>query len=166
MNNNFELLIKNNFSIIKTLFCITESSVKIVDENTRIFRKDFRMERLFQYIPVLKGPFEDVFPSLKVIPLIIKEKFEAGKLQFIYKLKFMEETIKNFKVIIKLICNPNNNQIYAYVDLKKKNNSNNFIIDEIAPPIIINYYKIAFLENELKPLISKLSHHFFALNII
>ena len=55
MNNNFELLIKNNFSIIKTLFCITESSVKIVDENTNTkYHSDNYHYYLHFQLPFLK----------------------------------------------------------------------------------------------------------------
>ena len=173
--SDFELLIKNNYSIIKTLFRLNDGAVTIVDNKTRVFTKVFQTEKLFHYIPILKGFLEELYKDFKTIPLIIKETFDKDKLQFIYKIKFLHKDLNNFKGIIKLSVDYNeiNNdinydtkKINAHLNLKKKKNTNNLIIDEIAPSIIINYYKMTFLENELKPLISNLSHRSFALNII
>jgi len=175
--DNFELLIKNNFSILKTLFHVNENSLHIIDNNTRIIKRNFQISRLFDCIPFLKTILEDIFKNYMIIDLSITEKFNKLNNEFIYKLKLYKDDLKNIRGYLKLsLDNFNKNKINVSMYYKKKSNNNNNIInidfnninnitEEIIFQSISNYYKSTFLENDLKPLIKNISHHFFELNI-
>jgi hypothetical protein len=169
MNNykNFELFIKNNFEIISTIFHIKENEIKTIDNKTRLIKRDLEIIRLFDNIPILKTMLEDFLKDYVIIELYITEKFNDTNNEFIYKIKFNKENLKNIRAFIKLSQDKNN--INVSLSFKKKN-KNNFDFDNITEEIVFqaisNYYKATFLENDLKPLIKKLSHHSFALNII
>jgi len=172
-NNNFELFIKQNFLIISTLFHINENAVQIIDDKTRIIKRNFKINRLFEHIPILKTILEDFFKDYMIIGITIKEEFIDNNNQYIYKINCNKDDLKHFNGYLKLTQDNNNkNKINASISFDKTNNNIfdfeniNILTEELIFQSISNFYKSTFLENDLKPLIKKLSHHFFELNII
>ena len=159
MNNNFELFIKNNFSIIKTMFHINEDNVEVIDSFNREMTKYYNLNKLYNYIPIIQPIIEEILKDLKEIKIIINENYNNLNKTFTYHIRF---DIDNFK------------DIYAFVFLSQdKNDKNKINISvntnkdhELACILMTNHYKNNHLENQLKPLIDRLSHHSLALNII
>jgi len=163
--NNFELFIKNNFEILATIFHINENQIKTMDDNTRIIKRNIEIMNITKHIPILKNILEELFKDFLIIDIYIKEFFYNN--EFIYKIKFNIENLKDIRAYLKLTNFKNN--INVSLSFNKKN-KNNFDLDNITEEIVFqaisNYYKATFLENDLKPLIRKLSHHSFELNIV
>lgn len=159
MNNNIESLIKNNFSILTALFHITENSVKVINDKKRIFTKDIYTNRILESIPNLNFLFKE--NDLKIISLKIKEIYNENKQEFSYKIKINHNNYKNIDLFIKLTQDKNNINASIHFD-----NFYNNITYDIIFAIMSNYYKVVYLEQTLKPLISDISHHSFVLNII
>jgi len=158
---SFEFLIKNNFEIIKTLFNINETNIIVFDDKKRIIRKDIYTSRIYETIPNIKWFLDEIFKDILLIKTEIKEVFNKDKNEFIYKIKFCNERINNYKVFIKLILK-NKNKINGSIYYINKNKNIN-LIDDIIINIIINYYKSEFLENNLKKILSNYS---YKLNIL
>lgn len=163
MMNSFENLIKNNFEIIKTLFHINENNINSIDDRKRLIRKDVYISRIFDSIPILKGLLEELLKDYLLIETKIKEVFNDKTDEFIYKVKFNNPKISNYRVYLKL--NRNNDIINVSINIINKNTENfNFNpTDELIFQLIINYYKDNFLEKDLKKVLSKYSYQ---LNIL
>lgn len=151
MNDNFELFIKNNFSIIETLFNINENNIKIIDNDNRLITKTYNLNKLYKYLPIL----ELFIPDLNNIKskINIHEIYNKYNNTFTYKINF--DIIETDAYIF---LSQNKNKINISIETNKK--------DDFIYNLIIEFYKINHLENQLKPLISNLSHHSLALNII
>ena len=183
MNNDFKSFIKNNPSIITTLFHVNESNIKVVNDNMRIINKCYKTNKLFTFIPILKDMLQDILKDVNGVDLKIIEKYDEKKVEFNYEIKLCEnklfDNITNlykFSYFILMSQDKiNKNKINASIAINKNN-----VEDDINPlnKIIImlminyfeneqvNYYKQVVFENQLKPLIQNLSHHSFELNIV
>jgi hypothetical protein len=177
---NFKDFIRTNNSIIKTLFHIDDNSINIIDDNTRIITKNYRTAKIFLFMPLLKDILEEILKDVSTIKLIITETYDKSKKTFNYEIKLAEnklfENITNlYKFRYYLYLTENNKKINA--SLKAEcNDADNDInpLNKIIIMIMLNYfenehpsyYKKVVLKDELKPLIEKLSHHSFELNII
>lgn len=157
--NNFELFIKNNFSITKTMFHVNETDIEVIDSYTRVITKNYNLNRLYNYIPIVQPIIEEILKDLTDFKIIINENYNNSNKTFTYHITF---DIDNFK------------DIYAFVFLSQDRNDKNKINisvntnkdHELACILMTNHYKNNHLENQLKPLIANLSHHSLALNII
>jgi len=149
MNDNFKAFIKNNFSIIKTLFYINENDIKIIDNNNRLITKNYNLNHLYKYLPIV----EAFIPNLKHINIIINEIYNNTNNSFIYKINFDIIDVEAY-----IFLSQNKNKIDISIETNNKN--------DIIHNLIIEFYKNHHLENQLKPLISNLSHRSLALNII
>ena len=161
---SFEYLIKDNFEILRTLFHINESNLIVLNDKKRVIRKDIYISRIYETLPMIKGLLDEIFKDLLLIKTEIKEVFNENKNEFIYTIKFNNSRINNYKVYMKLTLKTKN-KINGSIYFINKNKDIN-IIDNIIINIILNYYKLEFLEKDLKKLIDNLSHHSFELNII
>ncbi len=187
MNNNkdtknFKSFIRNNISIVKTLFHVDDENITVIDDNTRSITKHYKTSKLFMFIPILKEMLNEILKDISFIQLDIKETFNKKNNEFIYEISLAENTLfenitnlYKFRYYITLNNNKNTNDITSSIYLHKNN-----VEDDINPinKIIImimlnylenehpNYYKKVVLEEQLKPLISSISHHSFVLNII
>ncbi len=181
MTNNFKDFIRNNNSIVKTLFHIDDSNINVIDNNTRIMTKHYKISKMFMFIPVLKDMLTEILKDISFIQLDIKETFDKNKNEFTYEITLAEnplfQSITNlykFKYYISL--NNNNKNIINSSIYYNKNNIEDEInpVNKIIIMIMLNYlenehpsyYKKVVLEDQLKPLISNISHHSFVLNII
>jgi len=166
---NFEFFIKNNFSILKTLFHINEDNLYVIDDNTRIIKKKIYISNIFNSIPILKGLLEEILKDLLLIETKITEKYNNINNEFLYKIKFYNSKISHIRVYLKLnVDNINTNIINISINITRKNNTFNTdtITEDIISNIIVNYYKSNFIENDLKTLFKTINHHSFELNII
>lgn len=161
--SSFELLIKNNFEILKTLFHINESNLTILDDKKRIIVKDIYMSRLYESLPMIKELLDEIFKDLLIIKTEIKEVFNKDNNEFIYTVKFNNSKINNYKVFMKLTLK-DKNKINVSINYINKNEDSN-IIDNIIINVILNYYKSEFLEKDLKNLINNLNQDSFDLLI-
>lgn len=161
--SSFELLIKNNFEILKTLFHINESNLTILDDKKRIIVKDIYMSRLYESLPMIKELLDEIFKDLLIIKTEIKEVFNKDNNEFIYTVKFNNSKINNYKVFMKLTLK-DKNKINVSINYINKNEDSN-IIDNIIINVILNYYKSEFLEKDLKKLVNNINHHSFDLLI-
>lgn len=161
---SFEYLIKDNFEILKTLFHINESNLIVLNDKKRIIRKDIYISRIYETLPMIKGLLDEILKDLLLIKTEIKEIFNENKNEFIYKIKFNNSRINNYKVFMKLTLKTEN-KINGSIYFINKNKDIN-IIDNIIINIILNYYKTEFLEKDLKKLIHNLSDHSFELLIL
>ena len=166
---NFEFFIKNNFSILKTLFHINEDNLYVIDDNTRIIKKKIYISNIFNSIPILKGLLEEILKDLLLIETKITETFNKNNNEYLYKIKFYNSKISHIRVYLKLnVDNINTNIINISINITRKNNTFNTdtITEDIISNIIVNYYKSNFIENDLKTLFKTINHHSFELNII
>jgi len=183
MDNDFKVFVRNNPSIISTLFHVSENNIEVINDNTRIIHKCYKTNKLFMFVPMLKDILNDILKDVNGIDLNIIENYDENNKEFNYEVKLCEnklfENITNlykFSYIIFISQDKNNkNKINAGVKINK-----NDVEDDINPlnKIIImlminyfeneqvNYYKEVVFQNQLKPLIKNLSHHSFELNII
>jgi len=161
MDNNFNFFIKNNFSIIETMFHIKEKDVKIIDNYNRTIIKNYNIDRLFIYIPIIKTCVEELLKDLKDFNIIINETYNDSNKTFTYRIFFDIEidNLKDVEAFIFLSQDKNDNRkINVSVSTNKDS--------ELVSIFIMNHYKNNHLENELKPLIANLSRHSLELNII
>jgi hypothetical protein len=147
--NNFKSFIKNNFAIIKTLFYINEKDVEIIDDDNRLITKKYNLNHLYKYLPFV----EAFVPNLTTINIIISENYNDNNNIFTYKIYFEIIDVEAY-----IFLSQNKNKININIDTNNKT--------DIIHNLIIEFYKNNHLENQLKPLISNLSHHSLALNII
>jgi len=163
---SFEYFIKNNFNILNILFHINENNITIVNNNTRIIKKDIYISNIFNSLPILKTLLEDILKEFILIETKIKESYNENNNEFIYKIKFYNPKISHIKAFIKL--KEINNIINISIDINNNNNCiiSNKITEDIIGNIIINYYKANFIEKDLKTFLENTNHHSFELNII
>jgi len=147
--NNFKSFIKNNFAIIKTLFYINEKDVEIIDDDNRLITKNYNLNHLYKYLPFV----EAFVPNLTTINIIISENYNDNNNIFTYKIYFEIIDVEAY-----IFLSQNKNKININIDTNNKT--------DIIHNLIIEFYKNNHLKNQLKPLISNLSHHSLALNII
>jgi len=160
---SFEFLIKDNFEILKTLFHINENNLVVLDDKKRIIVKDIYMSRTYESLPMIKELLDEIFKDLLIIKTEIKEVFNKDNNEFIYKIKFNNSKINNYKVFMKLTLK-DKNKINVSINYINKNEDSN-IIDNIIINVILNYYKSEFLEKDLKKLVNNLNHDSFELLI-
>jgi len=144
---NFEQFIKNN-SIINTMFNINENDIQIIDINNRIINKTYKLKRLYKYLPIIE-PFLADITNIKIY---IAEKYNNFNNTFIYKINFDIIDLEAF-----IFLTQDKNKININIDTNKKHD---FIYN-----LAVEFYK-NYLKDHLKPLISNLSRHSLALNII
>jgi|694.fasta_scaffold00862_6 hypothetical protein len=163
---SFEYFIKNNFDILNILFHINENNLTIINNNTRIIKKDIYISNIFNSLPILKTLLEDILNEFILIETKIKESYNQNNNEFIYKIKFYNPKISHIKAFIKL--KEINNKINISIDIINNNNCiiSNKLTEDIIGNIIINYYKANFIEKDLKTFLENTNHHSFELNII
>lgn len=163
---SFEYFIKNNFNILNILFHVNENNLTIINDNTRIIKKDIYVSNIFDSLPILQSLLDDILKEFILIETKIKESFNQNNNEFIYKIKFYNPKISHIKAFIKL--KEINNKINISLDITNSNNNliSNKITEDIIGNIIINYYKANFIEKDLKNFLQNTNHHSFELNII
>ena len=139
---SFEYLIKDNFEILKTLFHINESNLIVLNDKKRIIRKDIYISRIYETLPMIKGLLDEILKDLLLIKTEIKEIFNENKNEFIYKIKFNNSRINNYKVFMKLTLKTEN-KINGSIYFINKNKDIN-IIDNIIINIIIMSINLLF----------------------
>jgi len=155
---SFEFLIKNNIEFIKTLFHIYENNVFIIDNNNKVIKKEIYISNIFDSIPIVKDILQDIFKEFIIIESIINEFYDTQNNQFIYKIKFNNKNINNYRVFIILAQDSiYKNKINFSIKLHNKDKNPNISNDMIIH-IIINWYKANFIEKDLKTLFNKYSY--------
>lgn len=181
MSSNFKEFIRNNNSIVKTLFHVDDANINIIDDNTRVITKLYRTSKMFMFIPVLKDMLNEILKDISFIQLDIKETFDKKKNEFTYEISLAENplfqgitNLYKFRYYI-ILNNKNKNNINSSIHLDKNNVDDDINpVNKIIIMIMLNYlenehpcyYKKVVLEEQVKPLISSISHHSFELNII
>jgi hypothetical protein len=180
---NFKDFIRNNSSIIQTLFHVDNDCIRIIDNYSRIITKNYKTSKIFMFMPILKDMLEELLKDIHTIQLIITENYDKKNNQFNYEIKLAEnklfENITNlyqFRYYIHLNQDKTDKtKINASLSLNKNNLENDLNpINNIIIMIMLNYfenehpsyYKQVVLKEQLEPLISDISLHSFALNII
>ncbi len=177
---NFKDFIKNNNIIIKTLFHVDDDCIKTIDKKTRIITKNYKTSKMFIFMPLLKDILEELLKDINTIQLTITESYNKTANTFNYEIKLAEnklfENITNlYKFRYYIHLNENNGKINASLSVNKNNADNDINpLNKIIIMIMLNYfenehptyYKEVVLKDQLKPLITDISHHFFELNII
>jgi len=173
-------LFYNNSIIVKTLFHINDSCIKVIDDKTRLITKNYKTSKLFLFMPLLKELLEELIKDINTIKLLITETFDSKLNGFTYEIKLAENklfenitNLYNFKYYIHLNLDKiNNKKINSHLSMDKNNIYDDFNpVNNIIIMIILNYfenehpnyYKKVVLEDQLKPL---LNLHSFELNII
>ena len=179
---NFKNFIRNNNSIVKTLFHVDDNNIKVMDDNTRLITKYYKTSKMFIFIPVLKDMLTEILKDISFIQLDIKETFDKNKNQFTYQISLAENplfdsitNIYKFKYFITLNIDSNNkNKINSSIYYDKNNVEDDINpVNKIIIMIMLNYfenehpsyYKKIVLEEQVKPLIANISPHSFVLNI-
>lgn len=180
MTEELYSIIKSNPIVIETLFHLNKYEINIINEKKRIIIKSSSLNDIYEYLPILKDLFNDLFKYNNDISYLITEIFENNCI--IYEIKLNNHPIfENFNYIY-------NFSFYINLSLDKSNKNkiniqlktNKINIDDINPlnqtiiHIITNYLendhikyiKKDILEKELKPLLSNINPHSFELNII
>ena len=175
-------VIITNPIFIETLFHLNKYQVNNINDTKRTFIKPCSINNIYEYIPILKELFKELFKEDNEISYFITETFENNSI--IYEIKLNNHPLfDNYDYIYKFRFYIH---LYNDIDISNKNkinirlNTNKIIIDDFNPinqTIIniitdylendhINYIKNDILEKELKPLLSSINHHSFELNII
>jgi len=179
----FKDFIKNNNSIIKTLFHVDDNNIRIINDNKREIIKNYRTAKIFMFMPLLKDLLFEILKDISVIQLIITETFDNNNNLFNYEIKLAKnklfENITNlyrFRYYINLYQDKiDKSKINSDLSIQKNDvDDDNNPINKIIIMIMLNYfenehsnyYKKVVLEDQLKPLIDDISHHSFVLNII
>ena len=113
---NFKDFIRNNNSIVKTLFHVNDDSIVVINDNTRIITKNYRTAKIFMFMPLLKEILEELLKDVSTIQMIITETFDKSKKTFNYEIKLAEnklfENITNlYKFRYYIHLNENNGKI-------------------------------------------------------
>jgi hypothetical protein len=181
--SSFKEFIRNNPSILKTLFHVDDDGIKVIDNNSREIIKNYRTAKLFRFLPILKDILQEILKDISTIKLIIIETFDVSNNSFNYEIKVAEnklfENITNiykFRYYIHLTLDKKNkNKINSSLSMNKNDVDDDYNpINKVIIMIMLNYfenehpnyYKKVILEEKLKPLITAISHHSFELNII
>ena len=98
---NFKDFIKNNNSIIKTLFHVNDDNIKVIDSNKREITKNYRTAKMFMFMPLLKDVLYELLKDIHTIQLIITETFDKKSNQFNYEIRLAEN--KLFESITSLL---------------------------------------------------------------
>ena len=177
---NFKDFIRNNNSIVKTLFHVNDDSIVVINDNTRIITKNYRTAKIFMFMPLLKEILEELLKDVSTIQMIITETFDKSKKTFNYEIKLAEnklfENITNlYKFSYYVHLTENNKKINASLSSEKNNADDDMNpLNKIIIMIMLNYfenehpsyYKKVVLKEQLEPLITEISHRSFELNII
>ena len=161
MNNNFEFFIKNNFAITKTMFHVDEDNMKVIDNCNRIIVKKYNLNRLYDYIPIVKPFIDELLKDLTDFNIIINENYNKNNKTFTYHITF-DINIDNIKDINAFVFLSQDKTDKNKINISLSTNKDH----EFACIMMTNHYKNNHLENELKPLIANLSRHSLVLNII
>lgn len=179
----FKDFIRNNNSIIRTLFHVDDNSIKVIDNNTREIIKNYRTAKIFMFMPLLKDILNEILKDIPTIQLKIIESYDKKNNQFNYHIKLCEnklfENITNiyrFDYYIHLNEDKNDkSKINVTLSMNKNNiEDENNPLNKIIIMIMLNYfenehpsyYKKVVLQEQLKPLIDEISRHSLVLNII
>ena len=87
---SFEYFIKNNFNILNILFHINENNITIVNNNTRIIKKDIYISNIFNSLPILKTLLEDILKEFILIETKIKESYNTIIFVYFHTYSFRE----------------------------------------------------------------------------
>jgi len=179
---SFKDFIRNNNSIIRTLFHVDDSNIKIINDNYREIIKNYRTAKIFMFMPLLKDLLNEILKDVPIVQLKIIENYDKKNDQFNYTITIMENklfeniiSLYEFQYLLHLYFDKNNKKINVSLSMNK-----NKIEDDCNPlnkiiiMIMLNYfenehptyYKQVVLEKQLKPLITDISHHSLELNII
>ena len=90
---NFKDFIKNNNSIIKTLFHVNDDNIKVIDSNKREITKNYRTAKMFMFMPLLKDVLYELLKDIHTIQLIITETFDKKSNQFNYEIRLAENKL-------------------------------------------------------------------------
>jgi hypothetical protein len=181
MTKELYSLILSNSIIIETLFHLNNNyQINIINQTKRTIVKSCPLYHIYDYIPILKDLFNDIYNENNNLSYLITETFENNSI--IYEIKINNHPlfdnynyIYKFRFYIYLSIDDNNkNKINIHLKTNKINiddpNPINHTIINIITNYIendhINYIKKDILEKELKPLLSSINPHFFELNII
>jgi hypothetical protein len=179
----FKDFIRNNNSIVRTLFHVDDNSIKVIDNNTREIIKNYRTAKIFMFMPLLKDILNEILKDIPTIQLKIIESYDKKNNQFDYQIKLCEnklfENITNiyrFDYYIHLNEDKNDkSKINVTLSMNKNNiEDENNPLNKIIIMIMLNYfenehpsyYKKVVLQEQLKPLIDEISRHSLVLNII
>ena len=180
---NFKDFIRNNKSIIRTLFHVDDDCIKVIDDNKREIVKNYRTAKMFLFMPLLKDLLFELLKDVPTIQLIINETFDKKLNQFNYEIRLAEnklfESITNlyrFRYYIHLSQDKTDkSKINSYLSMDKNDVEDDMNpINKIIIMIMLNYfenehmgyYKRVVLDDKLKPLITDISHRSFELNTI
>ena len=180
---SFKDFIKNNNSIIKTLFHVDDSNIIVINDDSREIIKNYRTTKIFMFMPLLKDLLNEILKDVPVVQLKIIETYDKKNKQFNYLISIMENklfenitSLYEFQYLIHLNLDKND---YKKINVSLSMNKNK--IDDDCNPlnkiiimIMLNYfenehpsyYKRVVLEEQLKPLIAEISHRSLVLNII
>jgi len=179
----FKAFIRNNNSIIQTLFHVDNNNIKIIDDNTREIIKNYRTAKIFIFMPLLKDILNEILKDVPIVQLKIIETYDNKNNQFNYLIKLCEnklfENITNiyrFNYFIHLYQDKiDKSKINVTLSMNKNNiEDDNNPLNKIIIMIMLNYfenehpsyYKKVVLQDQLKPLIDNISLHSLVLNII
>ena len=76
--SSFKEFIRNNPSILKTLFHVDDDGIKVIDNNSREIIKNYRTAKLFRFLPILKDILEEILKDISTIKLIIIDLEAVG----------------------------------------------------------------------------------------
>jgi len=180
MTEELYSIIKSNPIIIETLFHLKKYEINIINEKKRTIIKSCPLNHIYEFLPILKELFNELFKYDNDISYLITEIFENNSI--IYEIKLNNHPIfenynyiYNFRFYINLFNDKSNkNKINIQlstnnIDIFDPNPLNQtiiYIITKYLENDHIDYIKNNILEKELKPLLSNINHHSFELNII
>ena len=78
---SFKDFIKNNNSIIKTLFHVDDSNIKVIDDDSREIIKNYRTAKIFMFMPLLKDLLNEILKDVPVVQLKIIETLSQRALR-------------------------------------------------------------------------------------
>jgi len=173
---NLKSLIYNNPIIINSLFHLHNPTIHIINDNKRTFIKPYNTSFISYYLPAI---IPLIPKELKSINFIVQETYNPTIHQFIYSIFLQEnELSRNFKHLSLIKFNIHlsqfNNIINCHTSVSQEpsiytpnpfQQSISLIILNYLEHQHTHYIKNEILLKEIKPIIEKLNHHSFVLNI-
>lgn len=173
----YSIIISNSI-IIETLFHLDKYDLNIINSKKRNIIKKCPFNHIYEFLPILKELFNEIFKEDNDISYLITETFDNNSINYEIRLNKHPifdnyEYIYNFRFYIQIsnhISNKINIQLKTNkIDVNDPNPFNQTIIHIISNYLEndhITYVKNNILEKELKPILSSLNPHSFELNII
>lgn len=180
MTKDFYSIILNNSAIIETLFHLDKYDLNIINSTKRNIIKKCPFNHIYEFLPILKDFFNEIFKEDNDISYLITETFDNNSINYEIRLNKHPifdnyDYIYNFRFYIQIsndISNKNKMNIHLKtnkIDVNDPNPINQTIIHIISNYLEndhITYVKKDIIEKELKPLLSSLNPRSFELNII